>query len=125
MRRLVFLGGPEGGERLRLDGIPLAESAEIPLARTRSPWNPARDVERVIVGSHPGRADVRLEGPGIHAEHVRLYLPKDEAAPADLLAIHPASTRAGGKAIEPRDWAQLVGGETIELGPWRFRYETG
>ena len=125
MRRLVFLGGPEGGERLLLEGSPLTELAEIPLARKRSPWNSARDVERVIVGSHPGRADVRLEGAGIHAEHVRLYLPRDATAAADLLSIHPGSTRAGGKPIEPRDWAQLTGGETIELGPWRFRYEAG
>jgi hypothetical protein len=124
MRRLVFLGGPEG-EPLLHEGAPIATAAAIPLVRKRSPWNPARDVERVIVGSHPGRADVRIEGAGIRPEHVRIYLPRDEAAPADLLAIHAGSTRVAGKAVEPRDWSPLAGGEVIEIGPWRFRYETG
>jgi hypothetical protein len=123
MRRLVFLGGPAGAEPLLHDGAPLLPAVEIPLVRKRSPWNPARDVERVIVGSHAGRADVRLEGKGIRPEHVRIYLPRDEAQPVDLLAIHPGSTRAAGRAVEPRDWSRLAGGEEIELGPWRFRYE--
>ena len=76
------------------------------------------------MGSHPARADVLIAGEGILPEHVRLYLPGKDAA-ADLLAIHPGSTRAGGKAVEPREWAALQGGEEIEMGPWRFRFERG
>jgi hypothetical protein len=103
--------------------VPLATGAELDVRRKRSPWGASRDVERVIVGSHGARADVLLSGEGIHPEHVRLYLPADPAPPIDLLAIREASTRVNGRAVEPRDWTQLAGGEEIELGPWRFRYE--
>lgn len=80
-------------------------------------------MERVIVGSHEARADVLLNGEGIYPEHVRLYISREGGVPADLLVIHPASTRVNGRAVEPREWTSLSGGEELELGPWRFRYE--
>ncbi|MBI4604216.1 MAG: FHA domain-containing protein [Planctomycetes bacterium] len=121
-RRLVFLGPRGSGEALRYEGRLLQGGESLPVVRTRSPWSPSAAAERVIVGAHPARADVLLEGAGIHPEHVRLYVPR-AGGPADFLAIHPASTRVNGKPVEPRDWTRLEGGEEVELGPWRFRYE--
>jgi len=125
-RRLVFLGrtGEEpSGEPLLHEGRPLSPGDALPLARKRSPWNAHRGVERVIVGSHPARADVLLEGVGIRPEHVRLYFPLSGPGPADLLPIEGAETRVLGRAAGPRDWTGLEGGEELALGPWRFRYE--
>jgi hypothetical protein len=50
-------------------------------------------------------------------------LPRSEGKPADLLVIHPGSTKVSGRSVDPREWVQLLGGEELELGPWRFRYE--
>jgi len=122
-RRLVFLGA-RGDERLRGEGKLLEPGDALILERRRSPWNPHRDVERVIVGSHRQRADVLLEGEGVHPEHVRLYFPRS-GGPLDLSAILPDSTRVNDRPVEPRDWTQLAGGEELCLGPWRFRYEAG
>jgi hypothetical protein len=121
-RRLVFLGAG-GEERLRGEGKLLEPGDVLVLERRRSPWNPHRDVDRVIVGSHRQRADVLLEGKGVHPEHVRLYLPRSEG-PVDLCPIRPESTRVNDRAVEPREWTQLAGGEELCLGPWRFRYES-
>ena len=122
-RRLVFLGNVKGQGGLLFEGQPLPPNQALRLQRKRSPWNPAREVERVIVGSHGARADILLEGEGIYPEHVRLYIPKESGVPADLLVINPASTRVNGRLVEPREWTSLSGGEELELGPWRFRYE--
>ena len=127
-RRLVFLGGAgeePSGETLHHEGRPLSPGEALPLERKRSPWNAHRGVERVIVGSHPARADVLLEGPGIRPEHVRLYFPLSGAGPADLLPIEGGETKVLGRAVGSRDWTALEGGEELELGRWRFRYERG
>lgn len=119
---------------LLASGAPLEPGAVLPLVRVRSPWREEGDVERVIVGSHASRADLRLEGEGIRAEHVRLYFPRTAAAAstaeassaaADILALHAGSTRVEGRAVGPGEWTALTGGEVIELAGWRFRYEAG
>ena len=127
-RFLVYLGAcacatePPPGVLLH-EGVPLLPGARLDLVRTRSPWSPHRDHDRVIVGSHPARADVRLTGAPIRAEHLRLYLPKDVTRPVDLRAIVPGTTQVDGKDVGPHDWTPLSGGEEIRLGPYRFRYE--
>jgi len=125
-RRLIFLGrtGEEpSGETLLHEGRPLSPGEALPLERKRSPWNAHRGVERVIVGSHPARADVLLVGPAIRPEHVRIYFPLSGPGPADLLPIEGAETKVLGSPKGPRDWTSFQGGEELELGPWRFRYE--
>jgi len=127
-RRLIFLGrtGDEpSGDALLHEGRPLSPGEALSIERKRSPWNAHRGVERVIVGSHPARADVLLEGPGIRPEHVRIYFPLSGPGPADLLPIEGADTKILGSSAGPRDWSSLQGGEELELGPWRFRYECG
>src|SRR5262245_37219368 len=121
--RLIYLGRTDEGQPgaaappLLWEGAALAPGTELPLLRKRSPWGASRDVERVIVGSQGARADVLLHGEGLQPEHVRLYLPSDPAAPIDLLAIREAPVRVNGRAVGPRDWSPLAGGEEIELGP--------
>lgn len=124
--RLVFLGAAEvsrGLEPLRCEGEALAAGAGLPLVRKRSPWNPRWEAERVIVGSDPARADVLLEGIGIHPEHLRLYVSRS-GGPIDLRSLEPQSTRLDGEPVKPLEWRRLRGGELIELGPWRFRFES-
>lgn len=131
MRELEFLGAiPEPGESkarektasLLHEGCALAPGALLPLVRKRSPWRAGRPTERVLVGSHPARADILLEGEGIRPEHVRVYFPREGDGPADLLVIESHTTRVAGQPVEPRDWTALQGDEEIEFGPWRFRY---
>jgi hypothetical protein len=123
VRRLVFLGTTAAPLFLRHEGEVIAAGHVLLLVRRRSPWNPQRDTDRVIAGTHPSRADLLLAGEGIHPEHIRIYFSKVPGSPADLLAIHPGSTRVNGLPVEPREWTRLLGGEEISLGPWRFRYE--
>lgn len=115
-------GKPRAIRPLLYEGLQLQAGTDLPLVRCRSPWSEQRDTERILVGSHPARADVLLSGVGIHPEHVRLYLPLDSSQATDLLVIRPGSTRVDGRLVEPREWAALRGGEILELGPWRFRY---
>jgi hypothetical protein len=127
-RRLVFLGpaaaaGAPPRAGLLHEGAPLAPGAALRLRRRRSPWSAGRESERVIAGTSPARADILLAGEGILPEHLRLYFPRAGPGPADLLPIHPGSVRVNGAAVAPREWTALRGGEEIELGPWRFRYE--
>jgi hypothetical protein len=125
VRRLVFVAGEGTPGVLRYEGVPIGVGQALPIERKRSPWNPQRDSERVIVGSHSGRADVLLEGEAVHPEHLRLYFRSDGRSPVDLLVIQPDSTRVNGLPVEPREWTQLVGGEELLIGPWKFRYEEG
>src|SRR5687768_4961010 len=103
VRRLVFLGTTGAPLLLRNDGEVIAAGRVLLLVRRRSPWNSHRDTERVIAGSHPSRADILLAGEGIHPEHIRIYFSKVSGSPADLLAIHPESTRVNGRPVEPRE----------------------
>lgn len=121
---LVFLGEAAATRRpraeLRHEGRVLETGTALRLVRVRSPWKPGRSVERVIVGSHDARADLRLEGDGIHPEHARFYI--DVAGGTiDLRPLHPNSMRVDNRPLEPLEWVPLRGGETIELGGWRFR----
>ena len=52
-----------------------------------------------------------------------MYFPRQTDGAADLLVIESNTTRVGGQGVEPRDWTPLEGGEEIDLGPWRFRYQ--
>jgi hypothetical protein len=122
VRRLIFLGSGEADGELRLDGQPLQIGDAIPLERKRSPWREGAGALRVIVGSHPSRADALLTGDGIFPEHVRIYFPGD-GSPTDLRALHPASASLNGTPVEQLAWTPLHGGEELSLGPWRFRYE--
>jgi hypothetical protein len=110
-------------EALRLEGAVLEVGSLIELARKRSPWSPQRLQERVLLGSHPGRADVRLEGPGICPEHLRFYLPRDGKGPDDLRAIVEGTVWVNGRALAPLEWHGLAPGDEIRCGPWRFRFE--
>ena len=123
LRRLVFVAGEGVRGGLRHEGAPISDGQALPIERKRSPWNPQRDSERVIVGSHSTRADILIEGEGIHPEHLRLYFRSAERSPVDLLVIQADSTRVNGLQVEPREWTQLLGGEELLLGPWKFRYE--
>jgi len=93
------------------------------LVRRRSPWNSRRPQERVILGSHPARADVLLDGESIAPEHLRLYLPRDGQGPDDLKAIEDGTVRVNGAEVTHHEWYALQPGDEIECGPWRFRFE--
>jgi hypothetical protein len=120
--RLIFLGASSPEAPLRWEGRELLPGTAIELCRRRSPWKPGQEVERVIIGSHPTRADVLLEGPGIRPEHVRVYLPRGDG-PADLRPLQEGAARLGGLPIAALAWTPLRGGEEVELGAFRFRYE--
>ena len=128
VRRLVYVGkaagdDPEDTRALRCEGQVVEPDAAFELERRRSPWSESRPHVRVIVGSHPSRADLLLQGDRIYPEHVRFYFPKEEDGPTDLRVIHEDSTLVNGKPASAREWVRLEGGEEIDLGPWRWRYE--
>ena len=135
IRRLVFLGKAPAAQNvdetsgeLLCEGEPLAVNTVCELKRRRSPWDDQRPHERVIVGSHPARADVLLRGDSIHPEHVRLYFPKEAADGAppgtmDLMVIQEDSVAITGDVVDAHVWFTLEGGEEIALGPWRWRYD--
>ncbi len=127
LRRLVYLGPSQRessrGAVLRCEGEPIAVETVWRLERRRSPWLESRPHVRVIVGSHPERADLLLHGDGVYPEHVRMYYPRDEGGPLDLRAVHDDSMSIDGQAIKAHEWQSLVGGEELEIGPWRWRYE--
>ena len=84
-RKLTFLGSSasDSGEIL-VEGDAFLPGDVVALKRRRSPWDPARPVERIILGSNPARADVLVKAVGIEAEHIRLYLPVDGCGENDL-----------------------------------------
>ena len=129
LRYFVYLGhadaaaGSEPPASLRHEDAILEGGERLALERCRSPWNPGRDQERVIVGSHPARGDVLLRGDGIEPEHVRLYIPRDPGGATDLRAIVPGTTWVNQIAVGPHDWTPLRGGETIRIARWEFRFE--
>ena len=128
IRRLVYLGQVTGADVrdtavLRCEGKPVEAEAVFELLRRRSPWRESRQHVRVIVGSHPGRADILMEGDRIFPEHARFYFPKDTGGPLDLMVIHEDSTHLNGEPAPAHQWLTLEGGEEIDFGPWRWRYE--
>jgi hypothetical protein len=120
----VFLGDSVQSRPpvLCCDGLPITPGTTLELERRRSPWPDSRDIERIIVGSHPTRADLRIEGPGIVGEHARLYLSRNGATVNDFRAVIEDTVRVNGQSAG-HEWRALNSGDEIELGRWRFRFE--
>lgn len=123
--RLIFQGPADSRpDDLRGEDAVLAAGDVLPARWHRSPpWNPRLGFERVIIGSHPSRADVRLEGEGIEPEHVRIYFSRDDDEIIDFRPLEASTTRVDGRLLERLEIVRMRGGETVELGPWKFRFE--
>lgn len=126
--RLIYLGpidvlGSAAPKALECEGKLLEPGDVLVLERRRSPWKLLRGIERVIVGSHPGRADLRLDGEGIHPEHVRFYIDTG-GGPTDVRPLKEQSTWVNGVPVEALEWSYVHGGEEIRVASWRFRYES-
>ena len=123
-RKLIYLGSntPESGEIL-VEGEPFQSGSAVVVKRRRSPWDPARPVERVIVGSDPARADVLIDAPGIEAEHVRLYLPVAGDGDNDLKVIVDGTVKVNARNVPHTEWLAVRSGDELELGPWLFRFD--
>ena len=123
-RKLTFLGSSasDSGEILVEDEAFLP-GGEVALKRRRSPWDPSRPVERIILGSNPARADVLVKAVGIEAEHVRFYLPVDGCGDNDLKVIVDGTVKVNGRNIPHTEWVALVDGDALELSSWLFKFE--
>jgi hypothetical protein len=123
-RKLTFLGSSasDSGEILVEDEAFLPGGV-VALKRRRSPWDPSRPVERIILGSNPARADVLVKAAGIEAEHVRFYLPVDGCGDNDLKVIVDGTVKVNGRSIPHTEWLALVDGDELELSSWLFKFE--
>ena len=123
-RKLTFLGSSasDSGEILVEDEAFLPGGV-VALKRRRSPWDPSRPVERIILGSNPARADVLVKAVGIEAEHVRFYLPVDGCGNNDLKVIVDGTVKVNGRNIPHTEWIALVDGDELELSSWLFKFE--
>lgn len=123
-RKLTYLGSSaaEPGEIL-IEGEPGAPGGSVSLKRRRSPWDPSRPVERVIIGSNPARADVLIKADGIEPEHFRLYLPIDGEGDNDLKVIVDGTVKVNGVDVRHTAWHALLAGDELDLNSWLFRYE--
>ena len=123
-RKLTFLGSSasDSGEILVEDEAFLPGGV-VALKRRRSPWDPSRPVERIILGSNPARADVLVQAAGIEAEHVRFYLPVDGCGDNDLKVIVDGTVKVNGRSIPHTEWLALVDGDELELSSWLFKFE--
>ena len=123
-RKLTFLGSSasDSGEILVEDKAFLPGGV-VALKRRRSPWDPSRPVERIILGSNPARADVLVKAVGIEAEHVRFYLPVDGCGDNDLKVIVDGTVKVNGRNIPHTEWVALVDGDELELSSWLFKFE--
>ncbi len=123
--KLIFKGSSEEVEGdLTSEGKVLVPGDDLKVVWYRSPkWNPKLGFERVIIGSHPERADVRLEGDGIGLEHVRMYFSKNDPTHIDFRPLEEDSTKVQGRWIDKLEIVRMKGGEDIEIGPWRFQFE--
>lgn len=123
-RKLTFLGSSasDSGEILVEDEAFLPGGV-VALKRRRSPWDPSRPVERIILGSNPARADVLVKAVGIEAEHVRFYLPVDGCGDNDLKVIVDGTVKVNGRSIPHTEWLALVDGDELELSSWLFKFE--
>ncbi len=123
-RKLTFLGSSasDSGEILVEDEAFLPGGV-VALKRRRSPWDPSRPVERIILGSNPVRADVLVKAVGIEAEHVRFYLPVDGCGDNDLKVIVDGTVKVNGRNIPHTEWLALVDGDELALSSWLFKFE--
>jgi hypothetical protein len=134
--RLIFLGHgtvdensdlARGGEAGRLvEPRNLTVDAPISLEiKHVSRWH-RRDVTRVIVGSDPKRADVLLvdEPLTVSGEHARFYLNHDDLALSELRPMRGSPVSVNGQRLRDFQWTKLRHGDEIQLGQWRFRFET-
>jgi len=123
-RKLTFLGSSasDSGEILVEDEAFLPGGV-VALKRRRSPWDPSRPVERIILGSNPARADVLVKAVGIEAEHVRFYLPVDGCGDNDLKVIVDGTVKVNGRNIPHTEWIALVDGDELALSSWLFKFE--
>ena len=123
-RKLTFLGSSasDSGEILVEDEAFLPGGV-VALKRRRSPWDPSRPVERIILGSNPARADVLVKAVGIEAEHVRFYLPVDGCGDNDLKVIVDGTVKVNGRNIPHTEWLALVDGDELALSSWLFKFE--
>ncbi len=132
-RRLRYLGPHRQGtrtgdesappEELLYEGKPLKRESQVDLVRKRSPWSSSRPVERVLLGSHPARADVWLQGVGVGYEHARFYLSRASTEVNDLKVMRPDDVWVNDRAVDVHEWYDLKSGDELRLGPWRFRFE--
>ena len=84
-RKLTYLGSSASdSSEILVEGETFRPGGVVAFKRRRSPWDPSRPVERVILGSNPARADVLVKAVGIEAEHVSFYLPVDGWGANDL-----------------------------------------
>ncbi|GEM_PF-1156090 len=125
--RLIFLGAKpdRAPSSLRLDGTPLRQNDVIPLTLKHARRWTRQDVTRVIVGSHPDRADVLLmdEPLTIGGEHVRFYLNHADPPASHLRPMKNARVILNGERQRQFEWIHPKHGDEIELGAWRFRFE--
>ena len=123
-RKLTFLGSSasDSGEIL-VENEAFLPGGVVALKRRRSPWDPSRPVERIILGSNPARADVLVKAVGIEAEHVRFYLPVDGCGDNDLKVIVDGTVKVNGRSIPHTEWLALVDGDELELSSWLFKFE--
>ena len=124
VRHLVYQGSrkSETGEILVEGKVP-EPGDKVSLERRRSPWDPERDIVRVIVGSDPARADVLIEAEGIEPEHFRLYLSLRDDNPNDLKVIVDGTVGINGRTIPHTEWYPLENGDEVHCASWIFRYE--
>lgn len=78
---------------------------------------------RVILGSHPDRADLLLRGEGIRPEHFRVYFRPEVAGSTEARPLLECPGHLNGRELEPLEWARLQTGDELSVGSWRFRYE--
>ena len=123
-RKLTFLGSSasDSGEIL-VENEAFLPGGVVALKRRRSPWDPSRPVERIILGSNPARADVLVKAVGIEAEHVRFYLPVDGCGDNDLKVIVDGTVKVNGRNIPHTEWIALVDGDELALSSWLFKFE--
>ena len=123
-RKLTYLGSSASdSSEILVEGETFLPGGVVALKRRRSPWDPSRPVERVILGSNPARADVLVKAVGIEAEHVRFYLPVDGCGDNDLKVIVDGTVKVNGRNVAHTEWLALVDGDELELGGWVFKFE--
>ena len=75
-----------------------------------------------IVLAHAGEPEVRFEGStGGVLTALGIYLL--ESGRVDFRPLEEETTRVEGRSLDRLEIVSLGGGEEVEIGPWRFRFE--